>query len=135
MADAMRPPMGGVPGSGGGDPMAAMKDNMSMMNPVDIAGMKSPNHPGYIDPQKTTVREYFEKNGVDVDGPIVQLVKFAQDQAGKANPIQKMRNIAGAGQSPGGAPPPAPGGGMPQGGGPGGPGGSGLEALMGEMGG
>jgi len=135
MADSMMPPRGGDPmgGNPGGNPMDAMKSNMSIMNPVDMAGMKSPNHPGYIDPQKTTVRQYFQQNGVDVDGPVIQLVKFAQDQAGKANPIQKMRNISGqGGGSPGGMPPPQP----QAGGQPGGAqGGSGLEALMSEMGG
>jgi hypothetical protein len=114
--------------------MGALKGNASMFNPVDIAGMKSPGHPMHVDPQKTTIRDYFKQQGVDVDGPVIQLVKFAQDQAGKANPINKMQNIAEQG---GGGVPVPPGGQMrpPQGGPGGSPGGGGLESLMREMGG
>lgn len=133
MADMMRG-KGAIPSTREGQgAIGAMKDNMSAFNPVDRAAMKSPGHPGYMDPQKTTVRQYFEQNGVDVDGPIIQLVKFAQDQATKANPINKMVNIGRAGQEkgamvPGG--PAAPAGGQaPQ------AQGSSLEDIMAQLGG
>ena len=137
-----RPPMAGSPPMPGKQPdnqaMQALKGNASMFNPVDIAGMRSPGHPMHIDPQKTTIREYLTQQGVDVDGPVIQLVKFAQDQAGKANPINKMQNMA---QQGGGGMPVPPGGQMkppqgPPGGSPvGGSSGGGLESLMREMGG
>ena len=83
-----------------GDPNATenVKQNMSVYNPVDIAAMKSPGNPGYVDPEQTTIRDFFSQQGVDVDGPVSQLVKFAQDQKNKANPIQKMQGIAKGGQ-------------------------------------
>jgi hypothetical protein len=79
-----------------GDPGAKenVKSNMSIFNPVDIAAMKTPGNPGQIDPQTTTIREFFDQQGVDVDGPLVQLVRFAQNQRQKANPINKMQGIA-----------------------------------------
>ena len=132
-----RPPMAGRPPMPGKQPdnqaMQALRGNASIFNPVDIAGMRSPGHPMHIDPQKTTIRDYFKQQGVDVDGPVIQLVKFAQDQAGKANPINKMQNMA---QQGGGGMPVPPGGQMkPPQGPPGGSSGGGLESLMREMGG
>lgn len=112
----------------------SLKDNASIFNPVDIAGMKSPGHPMYVDPQKTTIRDYFKQNGVDVDGPVIQLVKFAQNQAGKANPINKMQGMAKSANQ--GVPvPPMSGGGQPPGGSPGASGGGGLEEMMRTLGG
>lgn len=79
-----------------GDPRATknLKDNMSVYNPVDIAAMKTPGNPGYVDPEQTTIRDFFAQKGVDVDGPVSQLIKFAQGERKKANPIQKMQGIA-----------------------------------------
>ena len=131
MADMMRGKGAIPPTREGQAAIGAMKENMSAFNPVDRAAMKSPGHPGYMDPQKTTVRQYFEQNGVDVDGPIIQLVKFAQDQATKANPINKMVNIGRAGQEKGAMVPPAP---MAQGQAPQ-PQGSSLEDIMAQLGG
>lgn len=80
----------------GGDPMSAMKQNMSIFNPVDATAMRES---GEITPQ-TTIREFFASKGVDVDGPVSQLVQFVQDQAKKASPLGKMQAIAGQGQGP-----------------------------------
>lgn len=81
----------------GGDPMSAMKQNMSIFNPVDATAMRES---GEIT-QQTTIREFFASKGVDVDGPITQLVQFVQDQAQKAQPLNKMKAMAGQGpQSP-----------------------------------
>jgi hypothetical protein len=105
------PPMGGppMPPPGGGGAMGTMKDNMSIFNPADAAAMKES---GEVNAQ-TTIRDFFASKGVDVDGPISQLVQFAGDQVQKANPMNKMKALAGQGAPPGGPP------GMP----PGGPGG------------
>ncbi len=86
---------------GGGNPMDAVKQNMSIFNPVDATAMRES---GEITPQ-TTIREFFASKGIDVDGPVTQLVQFVQDQAQKAQPINKMKAIAGQGQ---GGQPPAP---------------------------
>jgi len=85
-----------------------IQDNMSIFNPTDAAMMKQN---GQLDPNMS-IRDFFQMNGVDVDGPISQLVKFAQDQIGKANPLNKMQAIAGQGpmQQPQGQPQ-----GLPQG--------------------
>lgn len=91
-------PMGGPPG---GDAMGMMKQNMSIFNPVDATAMRES---GEIT-QQTTIREFFASKGVDVDGPISQLVQFVQDQKQKANPLGKMQAMAGQGQ---GQQPPAP---------------------------
>lgn len=97
-------PGGPPPGGPGGNPMGVLKDNMSIFNPADAAAMKES---GEITVQ-TTIRDFFASKGVDVDGPITQLIQFAGDQAQKANPLNKMKAVAG--QAPGGPP------GMPPGG-------------------
>jgi len=86
--------------------MGALKDNMSIFNPADAAAMKES---GEITAQ-TTIRDFFASKGVDVDGPITQLIQFAGDQAQKANPMNKMKAVAGQGAPPGMPP------GMPPGG-------------------
>lgn len=95
------PPGGGMPPGGppGGDPIAA---NESMMNPTDLAGMQ-PQMQGV-----QTVRQFMEKVGIDVDGPVSQLEEFGKKQLAGAKPMDKMRNIAGGGMPPGGAPPGGP---------------------------
>ena len=130
MSDPMMMNKGAPPSPG--PATQSLKDNASIFNPVDIAGMRSPGHPMNIDPQKTTIRQYFQQNGVDVDGPVIQLVKFAKDQAGKANPINKMQNMAGSANQ--GVPVPPMSGGM-KGPPPGGSGGGGLEEMMRGLGG
>jgi len=92
------------------DPMQTVMQNKSIFNPVDSSMMAQG---GEITPDMT-VREYFAKLGVDVEGPISQLVDMAKDQMQKGNPINKMKSIAGgptSGMKPGMGQPPQ----MPQG--------------------
>jgi hypothetical protein len=90
--------------------MDAMKQNMSIFNPTDATIMRES---GQFNPNMT-VRDFFAQNGVDVDGPVIQLLKFVKDQAQKANPLNKMKAMAGGGpqgqppQAPQGMPPGAP---------------------------
>lgn len=70
----------------------AMEANRSMLNPADLAAMKQQGDGGL------TVRDFLAKNGVDVDGPMSQLTKFAQKQTENAGALGKMRNIAASGQ-------------------------------------
>ena len=88
----------------------AMEANRSMLNPADLAAMKQQGDGGL------TVRDFLAKNGVDVDGPMSQLTKFAQKQTENAGALGKMRNIAGAGQPPGMSPGMGGGGQPPMGG-------------------
>ena len=103
------PPMGG--GMGGGRPAPGPQDvqsklqgSMSMFNPTDAAMMKK-----QIDP-KMTLRQFFESQGYNVD--TTTLIQFAQDQAQKAQPVNKAKMMGG--QPPGqppmgmGSPPAAP---------------------------
>jgi len=103
------------------DPMAA---NRSMLNPTDLAAMKTEGAAG----SGTTVRDFLGKMGIDVDGPVDQLTKFANKQLGNASAMGKMKNIAGA--APGGMPggmQGGPGGGMP-------PESEGFDGLLKNMG-
>lgn len=105
MSDLMRqgPQQGGPPM---GDPIA---QNQSMFNPADLAGMKQT---GDVTPQMT-VRDFLQKMGIDVDGPVTQLQEFAQKQVQGGKALGKMQNIALA---PGqGAPRVPPQGGPPTG--------------------
>ena len=109
------------------DPMETLKANRSVFNPVDASMMKQE---GEIRPDMT-VREYFAKLGVDVEGPVSQLIDMAKDQMGKADPMNKMKSIAGGpmpgpkmGQ-PGGQPPQQPMGRRPQA--------AGMEGLLKTM--
>ena len=110
MADMMRqmPPsgMGGTPGAGGARlPQAPQLPNESMLNPMDLAKKAQM---GEIRPGMT-IRELFERMGVDVDGPIEQLQGAIQSQAQNATMLGKIR---GAPQSPAGAPGAPAGGGI-----------------------
>ena len=96
----------------GNDPMTAIKQNQSMFNPVDGAMMKQT---GEITPDMS-IREFFAKKGVDVEGPITQLIEMGKAEMQKADPMNKMKAIAGGpkpGMPPHGQPPQ-----MPQGRGP-----------------
>lgn len=104
------------------DPMQTVMQNKSIFNPVDSSMMAQS---GEITPDMS-VREYFAKLGVDVEGPISQLVDMAKDQMQKGNPINKMKSIAGGptpGMKPGMGQPPQ----MPQGRAPEAPG---MEGLL-----
>lgn len=113
-----------------------IRDNMSMANPTDMAAMKQSKDAGmgqFAGMDKgTTVRDFFGKLGVDVDGPVTQLAELAKNQMKKGNPLGKMASMAEppAGPGPRPQPPGGPGGPppMPP---PGGPGGEpGLDGLM-----
>lgn len=106
---------GGPPGMPpGGGPGQALAQNQSILNPADAVAMKQG---GQITPE-TSVREFLESRGVDVEGPVTQLIEAFKGEMQKANPVNKMRAVAGAGPSPGGppmggAPGMSPGGGQP----------------------
>ena len=114
MSDMMRqmPPGGGMgggrPAPGPQDVQAKLQGSMSMFNPTDAAMMKK-----QIDP-KMTLRQFFESQGYNVD--TTTLIQFAQDQAQKAQPVNKAKMMGGqppgqpSGQPPMGmgSPPAAP---------------------------
>ena len=114
-----------------------IKDNMSMFNPTDLGAMKqeTDRNMGTFAGvnENTTVRDFFGKLGVDVDGPVTQLTELAGSQMKKGNPLGKMENMA----SPGGpGPRPTPPGGpgqMPGAPVPGGPAPGGEPSLEGLM--
>ena len=89
------------------DPMQTLKANRSVFNPVDASMMAQE---GEISPDMS-IREYFAKLGVDVEGPLSQLIDMAKDQMAKGDPLNKMKSIAGGpkppptGQPPMGQPP------------------------------
>lgn len=111
------------PGGGGGSTEEVLRSKKSIFNPADMAMAKEE---GVLE---MPIREFFAMNGVDVDGPMSQMVKFVAEQAKNADPLNKMQAIARS-QPPqdpleaGQAPPPQ--GGKPAPGGGGDP----LERLM-----
>lgn len=112
------------PGQPGMSPEDAVNQNLSMLNPTDLAMMQQN---GMFDPNMS-IREFFAGKGVDVDGPIMQFIEFAQREKENSDPLGKMHNIAaasGGGQPGMGAPPPAAPPPPMQGGG--------MEDLMGGM--
>jgi hypothetical protein len=101
--------------------------NLSAANPADIGAMA-----GGIRPDMT-VAEYLGKMGIDVNGPVTQLIQFAQKQVQNANPLTKMRNIAAdTALQPGGQPGPMPGP-RPMVQPPGQPAPSGIEGLLSRL--
>lgn len=95
------------------DVMQGLKQNRSVLNPTDLSMMQQE---GEITPDMT-VRDYFAKLGVDVDGPLTQLIEMGKQELQKANPLNKMQAIAGgpkAGPKPMGKPPQMPMGGPPE---------------------
>ena len=122
----MRPPMGGQPPMGGGMPGGApggnpVKDNMTMLNPTDLAVMKGT---GQVSGDMT-VRDVLAQVGIDVDGPATQLAEFAQKQVKNSSAMGKMKNM----QPQGGPAPQAPQ--APPQGQPGPP--PGMDSLLGGM--
>lgn len=132
MSDQMpqgMPPQGN-PMSGGRQPSPVMK-NLSVFNKNDAALMGAS---GQLSPDMT-VRDFLGQQGIDVDGPVTQLVEMAKKQAANANPMTKMQNIAAdTGLKPGGQPPTMPGV-KPMVAPPGQPAPSGMEGLLQKMGG
>ena len=122
MADMQMPgkpmiPPGAPPGPQG-NTEDKFEKNLSMFNPADAAMMKQR---GDIQPGMT-IRQFMQKQGLNVDGPVDQLIQFAQQQMKSASPLGKVQEISGGappmgGEMPQGMPP--PGGGGPPGGSPG----------------
>lgn len=72
----------------------AMDENLSIMNPQDAFLMAEK---GMLR-KDMTIRELFSSLGVDVEGPVVQLADMVQRETQKANPLNKMKAVSGAGQ-------------------------------------
>lgn len=77
----------------------AIEENRSMFNPDDLAAAATQ---GQITPDMT-IRQFLEMNGMDVEGPVTQLVEWQMSQMDKADPLNKMKAIAGQGKPAGGA--------------------------------
>jgi len=94
------------PEPGGKEALDKYKSQLSLAHPGDPTMMAQM---GGFD-QNTTVRQLFESLGVDVDGSISQLTQFVEKQEELADPMNKMKVMAGQGQAPqqGQAPAPAP---------------------------
>jgi hypothetical protein len=104
--------------------------NLSVFNPKDANLIGSSG----MSPDMS-VRDFLAQQGIDVDGPVTQLVEMAKKQAMNANPMNKMRNIANdAGLKPGGQPPTMPGV-KPMVAPPGQPAPAGMEGLLNKLGG
>lgn len=128
MIDPMNMPQMPMQGPQGPSPVTK---NLSALNPNDASLMAAS---GQISPDMS-IRDFFQKQGIDVDGPVTQLVDFAKKQVQNANPINKMRNIASeASLKPGGAPPTMPGA-KPMVAPPSAPAPSGMEGLLNRLGG
>lgn len=123
-------PPQGMPMSGGRGPSPVEK-NLSVFNPTDAALMSSS---GKFNPTMT-VRDFLTQQGIDVEGPVTQLIEMAKKQMENANPMNKMRNIsADASLNPGGQPPTMPGV-KPMVAPPGQPAPAGMEGLLNKLGG
>lgn len=126
MSNAMPMPQGMPPG--GGSPV---EKNLSVLNPAD-AQLQFAS--GQITPDMT-IRDFFSKQGIDVDGPVSQLTDFISKQQQNANPVNKMRNIAAdTALQKGGGPQTMPGV-KPMVAPPGQPSPAGMEGLMNRLGG
>lgn len=110
---------------------AKIEGARSIFNPADAAMMKTR---GDVTAQMT-IRDFLQKEGLNVDGPLTQLVDYAKTQLKNASPVGKAQEIGGGmppAGGPMGGPPMAPAGGPPPGGMP--PGGQpGLSGLLGNM--
>ena len=117
MADPMMPPEG--------DPVKNMEMNRSMLNPADAT---MAIQEGKVRPDMS-VREFLEMNmGIDVDGPVTQLIEASKKQLQNRTAIGKAANMGQPQGPPGPVGRPAfvqPGQGM-------GP--PGLDSMMKEMG-
>jgi hypothetical protein len=78
------------------DMPSAIDKSQSILNPRDAFMMKEQ---GKIR-KDMTVRELFGGLGVDVDGPVTQLAEMVMREKQKADPLGKMRALAGADQMP-----------------------------------
>jgi hypothetical protein len=82
-----------LPPSNGDQPF---RDQLSMHRPDDISAM---TQNGMLSPEMT-IRDFFGQFGVDVDGSIMQLAELADKQEANADPMNKMKSLAG-GSPPG----------------------------------
>jgi hypothetical protein len=73
------------------DPGARFEGAKSMLNPTDVSTMKQSGELS----QNMTVRDYLGKFGIDVDGPVTQLVEAFKKQSQTASMPGKMGAIAG----------------------------------------
>jgi hypothetical protein len=130
----MGDPMGAMGGGmqGGMPPGAGpVQKNLSAMTPGGAALMAASNPitPGM------TVADYLQKMGIDVNGPVQQLIDFAQKQQQNANPINRMRNIAADTALQKGGQPPAQPGVKPMVAPPAQPSPTGMQGLLNKLGG
>jgi hypothetical protein len=94
MSDPMRRPM---PSPGGASPAAragrgAMQRTESMLSPGDSM-LRQAQGRGVTG--STTVREFLEGYGINVEGPVDQLKQMARGALQNANPAGRMKNMAG----------------------------------------
>jgi hypothetical protein len=102
MSDQMSQMMDPEDAKGAAGTEEAMKSTRSIMNPNDAAAMKQE---GVITPDMT-IADFFSTFGIDVNtDPITRLEEFQKQQASMADPLNKMKTIAGAGQQNQSAPP------------------------------
>lgn len=76
-----------------------IEENMSFGNPTDLAMMKKA---GTVSPDMS-IRDFLASKGIDVDGPITQLERFAMKQMANSTMLGKAQNMspaAGAEQPP-----------------------------------
>jgi hypothetical protein len=71
-----------------------LDENLSVLNPQDAFVMAEK---GMLR-KDMTIRELFSGLGVDVEGPVTQLSEMVTRETEKANPLNKMKAAAGAGQ-------------------------------------
>ena len=90
------PPGGGMP-----DGMASTR---SAANGVDLASMVGSGAIG----KDQTIREFMQGLGINVDGPVTQLVEWQQKQMAMKKPIDKMPAMASQGPQQGANPPGRP---------------------------
>jgi hypothetical protein len=91
---------GGMPPQG--DVMGKLKGMRSMFNPADLSMMKQD---GEISPDMT-IEQFLGKMGVTPQDPVSKLAEVFKGQMANADPMNKMKGIAGGAGSaqPQGAP-------------------------------
>ena len=77
--------------------------NRSMLNPIDAASMASSGEVG--DPRNMSVADFLQSQGIDMNGPAIQLAQWAKKQVDNSNNVNKINNIANDARqgAPGGA--------------------------------
>jgi len=84
-------PQGGMQGGPPADQV--MKQMRSPMNPTDIAAMGQEQP---VDMQNMTLGQFLKTRGLDVNGPVSQLVQFVQQSQQNANVGNKMKAMSQA---------------------------------------